>query len=238
MSILSDLGHLFFPPVCPACGGPLGEGARTVCTACRWDAPLTGFWAEADNPVARKFWGHFPIVQASSLLFFSGQGGFRQLIHAFKYCGGWRLAVQMGEWYGALLAGGGLYNDVDVVVPVPLHFTRRVRRGYNQSQYIAEGIAKALKKPLDTHTLRRSKNNRSQARIKGQGPESAGRWTNVQGIFAVRRPEKFEGRHILLVDDVLTTGATLASCAEAILAAAPGARISIATLAVARHDLK
>jgi ComF family protein len=234
MSILSDLSCLFFPPVCPACGGHLGEGTRTICTSCRWDAPLTGYWAQADNPVSQRFWGHFPVQRASSLMFFGGRSGFRELIHSFKYRGGWRLALEMGEWYGSLMAEGGLYDDVEVIVPVPLHFLRRLARGYNQSEYLAEGIARAMKKPVDSRSLRRRVNNPGQARLKSDDG-NAERWRNVAGIFALPRPERLNGRHILLVDDVLTSGATIVSCAEAILAAAPDARISVATLAVTRR---
>ncbi len=235
MSIRSDLDallRLFFPDVCPACSSPKEEGAGVVCTACRWEIPLTGYGTQVDNPVARKFWGHLPVAQAGSFLFFSESGRFRNLIHGFKYRGGWRLALQMGEWYGAAMAAGGLYDDVDVVMAVPLHLRRRLSRGYNQSEYLAEGIARALHKPVDFGTLRRRVNNPSQTHA-----SVTERWENVEGIFSVRHPESLDGKHILLVDDVLTTGATLISCAEAILAVAPDARISIATLAVSKKSL-
>ncbi len=235
MSIRNDLEALrglFFPAVCPACGGPMGQGASVVCTGCRWEIPLTGYCTRVDNPVAEKFWGHLPLVQASSFMFFTEGSDFRRLVHSFKYHGGWRTALQMGRWYGAEMAAAGLYAGVDVVMAVPLHWRRRLKRGYNQSEYLAEGIAAALGKPADLRTLRRRVNNPSQTRT-----DAAGRWENVSGIFAVRHPESLQGRHVLLVDDVLTTGATLISCAETILAAAPGARISIATLAVSKKSL-
>ena len=141
MSILSelwgDLVSLLFPARCAVCGSPLVRGERTVCTLCRATAPLTGYWAEADNPVFRKCWGLVPLHRASGFLFFVHGSGWRQLIHGFKYRGAWRTAREMGEWYGACLAEGGLYDDVDVVVPLPLHPFKRLRRGYNQSEYIA-----------------------------------------------------------------------------------------------------
>lgn len=236
MSILNELRHdiaaLFFPPLCPVCGEPLGRGEYAVCTFCRTTAPLTGFWREADNPVLRKFWGRVPVVRASGFLFYVHGSGWRRAIHAFKYRGAWRLARALGEWYGASLEAGGLHGDVDVVVPLPLHPLKRIRRGYNQAEYIAEGIAAQLGAEIDRRSVRRCRNTASQA-LKARRDRAA----NVENAFAVRRPERLAGKHILLVDDVLTTGSTLASCAEAILRAVPDCRISIAALAVSRHEL-
>ena len=118
MSILSDLWGdlraLFFPLQCPVCGRPLGDGMRTVCTRCRIEAPLTEYWRQFDNPLVRSFWGLLPVMHASALLFFSGGGGWRRLIHDFKYRGNWRLAREMGIWYGAELAECDWYRAVGV----------------------------------------------------------------------------------------------------------------------------
>lgn len=236
MSILnewwSDLAALLFPPICPVCGEPLGRGERTVCTLCRTTAPLTGFWREADNPVSRKFWGRVPLVQASGFLFYVHGSGWRQAIHAFKYRGAWRLARALGRWYGASLAESGLYGDIDAVVPLPLHPLKRIRRGYNQAEYLAEGIAAQLGTTVDRRSVRRCRNTASQT-LKTRR-ERAG---NVENAFAVRHPERLAGKHILLVDDVMTTGSTLASCATAILQTVPDCRISLAALAVSRREL-
>ena len=142
MSILSDLWGdlraLFFPLQCPVCGRPLGDGMRTVCTRCRIEAPLTEYWRQFDNPLVRSFWGLLPVMHASALLFFSGGGGWRRLIHDFKYRGQLAARPRNGIWYGAELAECDWYRAVDVVVPVPLHWRKRLRRGYNQSEYLAE----------------------------------------------------------------------------------------------------
>lgn len=236
MSILSDLlrdvGALLFPPRCPVCGQPLAQGEQTVCTFCRTTAPLTGFWREADNPVARKCWGMLPVEQASGFLYYIHGSGWRELIRGFKYRGAWRSARAMGAWYGRCLKESGLYDGVEVVVPLPLHPIKRCRRGYNQSEYIAEGIASQLGVGVDRHSVRRKRNTESQA-LKSRHERAQ----NVDEAFDVRRPERLEGRHVLLVDDVFTTGSTMLSCAGEMLRAAPGCRISIAVLAVSRREL-
>ena len=134
----------FSPPRCAVCGEPLVRGERCVCTLCRATAPLTGYWREADNPVLRKCWGLVPVERASGFLFFVHGSGWRRLIHSFKYRGAWRTAREMGAWYGRCLRESGLYDGIDVVVPLPLHPFKRCRRGYNQSEYLAEGIAAEL----------------------------------------------------------------------------------------------
>lgn len=159
---VSDLASLVFPDVCPVCGSMMSDGERFVCTACRYRIPLTGFCREADNPMWRKFWGLVPVERAAALYWFIDGSDWRRLIHDFKYGGKWLLAVRIGRWLGAELAAGGLYGDVDVVVPVPLHWRKRISRGYNQSEYIAEGVAHSLGVPCDFRSVRRRVNNPSQ----------------------------------------------------------------------------
>lgn len=236
MSILSslweDLGALLFPPRCPVCGEKLPTGANLVCTRCRLDAPLTHFWQTLDNPLSRSFWGLLPIEEASSFLFFRHGSGWRRLIHDFKYHGSWRLAREMGRWYGSELAAVERHDPFDLVLPIPLHWRKRLLRGYNQSEYLAEGIAEAMGLTVDRHSVIRHRNNPSQARRSREE-----RWENVQGIFRVRHPECLAGKHILLVDDVLTTRATLISCGETILRAVPDCRLSVAVLAATKRHI-
>lgn len=229
--ILNDIRSLLFPAECPVCGGNLCEGEHFICTACRFNAPLTGFCDEAANPMTERLSALLPVVRASAFLYFVNNGEWRRLIHKFKYHGQWRYAREMGVWYGHALKRSGLYDDVDVVVPVPLHLLKRLRRGYNQSEYIAEGIASVLGVKVDRCSVVRRVNNPSQTR-----GDSASRWDNVEGVFAVRRPEALRGRHVLVVDDVFTTGATVVSCGEAILREVGDVRLSVATLAVSRNE--
>lgn len=229
----TEIFRLFFPERCAACGNVLPEGSYLLCPHCRWDMPLTGYCGVHDNPVYRKFGGLLPVAEASSWLFFVSHSHYRDMIHSFKYRGQWGISRKLGSLMGDALHEGGLYDSVDAVVPVPLHSLRRLRRGYNQAEYLAEGIACGLGKPLCTGNVVRSRHNRSQASTRVRDE----RWDNVKNIFSIRHPEALDGRHILLVDDVLTTGATLISCAEAILHSCPSCRISVSTLAVSAHEL-
>lgn len=230
--LLGDLRDLLFPPLCPVCGRPMGDGMEIICNTCRWEMPLTGFISQFDNPMTRRLWGLIPIEHASALFYYIDGSDFRKLIHGFKYGGRWNTARSMGEWMGHEMARSGIYETVDVIIPVPLHLLRRLKRGYNQSEYLAEGIARILERPVDRKAVVRHRYNDSQTR-----QSKHDRWDNVKGIFRVRHPERLAGKHLLLVDDVFTTGATICACAEAILAAAPDCRISVATLAVSKHEI-
>jgi ComF family protein len=200
------------------------------CMMCRTLAPQTGFWRRADNPLAERLRNEFPIVQASAFLWFVAGSPWQRAIHGFKYYNRWRTARDLGAWYGGNLADSGLYGSVDCIVPVPLHTRRLLARGYNQAAYIAEGIASRMGVPVEDRVVRRLRNNPSQTTR-----SSAGRWENVRDLFAVARPGALAGRHVLLVDDVVTTGSTLLSCTEALLRAVPDCRVSIAALAVSRR---
>lgn len=230
MSILSDLASLFFPPRCPVCGAELRDTERTFCTVCRIRVPMTGFCRQAANPLAERLRAEFPVEQASAFLWYVAGSGWQRAVHDLKYRGRWRTARELGLWYGTHLAESGLYGGVECVVPVPLHPRRLIGRGYNQAEYAAEGIAARLEAPLVRSALKRLRDNPSQTTR-----SSAERWENVRDLFAVRRPELLAGRHLLLVDDVVTTGSTLLSCTEAILRVVPSCRISIAALALSER---
>lgn len=232
MNPLKDIFRLFFPEVCAVCGDVLPDGGDFICTSCRWEIPLTGTWNDRQNPVAEKFYGHLPLENACAFFYFVHESDYRGLIHKFKYQGGWRIAEKIGRWFGAELSASPLYGDIDVVVPVPLHIRRRLKRGYNQSEYLARGIGASMGKEIDVSSVRRTSYNESQT-----GRNKSERWDNVRGIFSVRERAPIAGKHVLLVDDVLTTGATIISCGETILKAYPGCRLSVATLAVSRNEI-
>lgn len=237
MSTLSNMIHdllaLLCPAQCVACGALLEGRAEWICTRCRGDIPLTYFHFDPENPMALKIKSLCPsVINATAQYFYINNGRWRKVIHQIKYNKSWYTAYKIGYWYGFDLLESPLYQDIDMIVPVPLHTSRLLKRRYNQSEKIAEGLAKAMKITVNRSTLKRSKNNPSQVtRTKEQ------RWHNVQGIFRVKQGEQFENKHILLVDDVFTTGATLISCIETITAAAPSCRISVATMAVSRYEI-
>ncbi len=225
---LSEIAALLLPRRCPVCHGEMLPEERFVCTSCRFDIPLTGFAANPTNPMIQRFWGIVPVERAAALFWFREGSAWRDAVHRFKYGGRWILARRLGEWLGSELLSGEGYADVELVVPVPLHWRKRLARGYNQSEYIAEGVAATLGSRCDFRALKRTRNNPSQAL-----GHRLDRWENVEGIFAVRDAKRLRGRHILLVDDVFTSGATVTSCAEAIVEACGGdVRISVATVAV------
>jgi ComF family protein len=194
---------------------------------CWLDLPVTNFHLDPDNNVARLFWGRVKIEQATAFFYYRKGSRYQQLIHFIKYRGLKELGYEAGIRLGDLLSTAVRFNSSELIVPVPLHPKREKNRGFNQSEWIARGIAVSFNHPVVSDNLYRQVYNPTQTR-----KDRYGRWQNVEGIFMVRDPGRFEGRHILLVDDVITTGSTLEACASAILKI-PGTSVSIATLAVA-----
>lgn len=231
-SLFTDLLSLFAPRSCAGCGKPVPHGVKFLCPECSWEMPTTGYCSTHDNPVLRKLADLFHFEEAAALFFYSPHSRYSAIIHQMKYHGRWKYSLLLGNMLGNELAAGGLYDTVDMIVPIPLHVRRKLKRGYNQTEYIARGISERLGKRVATECIGRSRHNPSQTKS-----GRAGRWENVENIFEVRRAELLEGKHILLVDDVLTTGATLVSCAETIREAVPSCRISVATLAVSSYEL-
>lgn len=226
--ILLDMLSVFLPRVCICCGEMLAETEVGICTKCRRTAPLTHMWRLSENEMTDKFCGVVPVERASAFMWYIGGSAWRSVIHSLKYRKRWRVAVDMGEWYGHALAEDGLLDDVDMIVPVPLHWRRRVWRGYNQAEYIALGISRVSGVPVEFGAVVRVKDNPSQTR-----QNRYIRWDNVSEIFAVPWAERLRGKRILLVDDVCTTGATISSCALAIVEACDGeVKIDVATLAM------
>lgn len=229
--VLRDIVSLMLPRTCLACGRVLLENESCVCLACRYNMPLTNFAKQGDNPVKRLFENVMPVESAAAMFWFVGGTEWQRIIHSFKYHGRWFFAQKMGEWLGEELLDSGNFEDVELVVPVPLHYRRRLRRGYNQSEQLALGIGRKMEVECSFDAVRRCQYNDSQT-----SKSRSERWENVEHIFEVRKVNKLRGRHILLVDDVLTTGATMASCATAIIRACEGdVRISVASLAVSRR---
>lgn len=226
-SYLNDFSELFFPRLCLVCGNNLLKQERLVCLQCLHHLPRTNFHLEEKNPVAEIFYGRVPIELATAFFYFKKGSNYQKLIHSLKYKGLKEVGTLMGQQLGMDLSQSQQWNSVDIICPVPLHPKKEKKRGYNQSEYIARGIAEKMGKQLSTDNLRRVVYTETQTR-KGRYE----RWENVEGIFELSSPSEWNGKHILLVDDVLTTGSTLEACATAIHSTT-NARVSVATLAFA-----
>lgn len=224
---IDALLNLLFPRSCVVCGGCLVKGEETVCTMCNSRMPRTNYHLQPDNEIEQRFWGKAEIERATSYFFYNKGSDYRHILFKLKYNGYKELGEVMGRYMANELLASDFFKGVDVVIPVPLHSKRKKVRGYNQSEWIALGISHATGIPLDLNTLVRSVSNNTQTR-----KSVFDRWDNVKDVFQVTSPEKIQGKHILLVDDVLTTGATLVSCATKLLESSD-VKISIITLAVA-----
>lgn len=224
---LSSFLSLLFPRCCVVCGRPLAKGEECLCTMCNINLPRTDYHLRKDNPVEKLFWGKIPLERATSFFFYRKGSDFRQILHQLKYGGQKDIGAIMGRYMAAELLASGFFEGVDVILPVPLHKKKQQIRGYNQSEWIARGIAAVTGISIDTESVVRQKNTETQTR-----KSSFERWENVEGIFQLHYAESLAGKHVLIVDDVLTTGATTVECASC-LAEIEGIRISILTLAMA-----
>lgn len=226
MNLVHDFINLLLPNLCSACGNPLLRNENVICLKCGYDLPRTRFDSYSDNPVARLFWGRVLIENANSYFRYQKGSRFQTLIHDLKY----RDRKDIGREFGRLMGiefQGSAFAGADMILPVPLHKRKQLRRGYNQCDPICEGLSKSLGIPFYADLLERSLRSETQT-----SKSRYSRWTNVDGIFCVKYPEKLFGKHVILADDVVTTGSTLEACAAAILCS-DGTRVSIATMAVA-----
>jgi len=216
---------LFFPEVCAGCGCTLVNGEAELCTSCVVTLPRTDFHLIPDNSVARQFWGRVPFVFCGAFLFFSKGTKVQSLLHQFKYNDRPEVGTRLGELYGAELKKVTDLQLPDVVVPVPLHPRKQNKRGYNQSEYFATGLAKALSIPVSCDTLKRGSFTASQTK-----KSRFSRYENMKEVFFIDDERAFANKHVLIVDDIITTGATIEACANAIQQI-PGVSISIAGIA-------
>lgn len=227
LSFFADFFNLFFPNVCEACGDRLLKNENIICIKCLYDFPKTNFHLDKENPITHLFYGRANIENATSLYFFNKGSKFQDLIHKLKYNGKKEIGFELGKQLGAALLKSENYHSIDVIIPVPLHPKKERKRGYNQSYWIALGINEIIKKEIDTKTIIRYKEAESQTK-----KNRFERYQNVSTVFTTKDNTMLIDKHILLVDDVITTGATLEACANLILST-KNAKVSIATLAVA-----
>ncbi|PLX02860.1 MAG: hypothetical protein C0594_11495 [Marinilabiliales bacterium] len=227
--LVGDFFSLIYPKYCSICGNSLYKNEQIVCLKCQLDFPRTRFHDDVENPVFQLFWGRVHLNMATAYCNFNKDGNFRKLIHQLKYKGRKDVGRFLGSLLGNELIKSEFFESVDCIVPVPLHPKREKQRGYNQSEWIAMGLSESMNKKYDAKNLYRSVANDTQTK-KGR----IERWENVEDIFKLRNPELFKDKHLLLVDDVVTTGSTLEACASTLLRA-EGAKVSIACLGVAKQ---
>ncbi len=224
---LHSILNLFYPRVCAACGESLLKDEETVCLKCRFTLPYTGYELHADNPVAQTFYGRVRFHAVTACFFFAKSGKVQRLIHQLKYKGNKEAGVFLGQELGKTIKDAPLFQGIDYLIPIPLHPKREKQRGYNQSLLIAQGINEVTGIPIGDKYLVREVYTSTQTKKSADE-----RFKNVKDIFEARFAEELEGKHVLLIDDVLTTGATLESCAHQ-LENIPGITISAATAACA-----
>jgi ComF family protein len=222
-----DFISLLFPRLCYACGNHLMRNENLICTGCYVSIPRTDYHLREDNPVARLFWGRCLVEKAAAFSYYSRGSRIRNLIHRLKYSGVREIGHELGRIYAASLRSAGFTEGMDLILPVPLHRARQRIRGFNQSEYIARGISETTGIPVNVSALRRIALSTTQT-----NKSRFDRWTNVEGIFRVDDSAALAGKHILLVDDVITTGSTIEACVNELLKV-EGVRVSVVAIGCA-----
>jgi ComF family protein len=225
--IKDSLLHILFPHVCNGCGSDIINEDTMLCMQCISELPETRFHLHAANPVEKIFWGRLPLVDGTAQYYFTKESLMQRLMHQFKYRGNKELGKQLGRLIGNDLRETNRFNLLDALVPLPLFPAKEKSRGYNQATVLCEGIAEILDIEILKDVIIRVQATETQTK-KGRME----RWENIKGKFELVRPEKIRDLHILLVDDVITTGATLEACGQELLKGA-NTRLSIATLCFA-----
>lgn len=225
---ISDFVSLFFPQVCLGCKRALVFQEEYLCTHCYHSLPYTSFHLDKDNQAAKSLWGRIPAETVASYFYFTYGSPIQQILHSIKYRNRPKAAQYFGRLYGTELKGAEAFKDATLIIPVPLHRKRLMQRGYNQSEYFGKGLSESMGIKMRSTVLRRIRHRKSQTT-----KSRYERYENTAGIFKIVRPKDIAGQHVILVDDVLTTGATLEACASALLEV-EGVRVSVITLAFAK----
>ncbi len=225
--LANNVVGLLFPVLCNGCGKHLYEGENEICTKCLFDLPYTDYHLYSANRVAKQLWGRLNCSAAMAMLYFKKGTKVQNLIHSLKYKDQIAVGVTLGNLLGERLKLSDHYSTIDLIIPVPLHPKKERTRGYNQSKFIADGVAEVLKAPVSNLHLLRKLSTSSQTK-----KSRYSRYENMQEVFQISNAEELKNLHILLVDDVITTGATLEACGNTLLTTNL-AKLSIAAVAFA-----
>lgn len=227
---LLDFIRLLFPATCIGCGNLLVGNESQLCSNCIASLPLTNFYEIKDNPMELRFAGRIPFHAASAHLFFQHQSLTRTILHEIKYHNNIPLALAMGRQIGIALSQSHRFDEVTALVPIPLHWIKKWSRGYNQSEILCQGIAETFPRPIITHSLYRQTYTNTQTK-----KNRLDRLKNMENVFALKDAEPLHGQHVLLVDDMTTSGSTLESAATALLQI-PGITLSLVSLGFAPSE--
>lgn len=224
-SYINNFSHLLYPHNCEGCGTDVLNDDSYLCAKCLHDLPVTGFVNTLDNPVEQCFYGRIKVEAAASGFYFSKDGLVQHLITQLKYKNHQEMGIFLGRLIGQQLNATNRFDDVDILVPLPLNDRKEAKRGFNQAARICEGISQTWAKPICTNAVERTIFTQSQT-----NKTRIDRWQNMEGVFTIANTKVIEGKHILLVDDIITTGATLEACGNEILQV-PRTKLSIITVA-------
>lgn len=228
-SLAFDLSRVLFPVCCPVCHKALVEGEELLCIGCHFKIPRTGYHLSNDNPLHYKLINlHAPIEKAASFFFYKNESPYSRLVRDAKYNGHPEINRSLARLYALELRPAGFFDDIDRIMPVPIHWFKHLRRGYNQTDYIARGLSEISGIPV-AHNLRAAKSHSTQTR-----KTATERRKTLRDVFTVDRPDELSGSHILLVDDVITTGSTITTCAATLHQAVQGLRLSVLSLATTK----
>ena len=224
---LNNLLSFFYPRLCIGCGDALQQNEQMLCLKCLTHLPETNYHQEHDNPLRWIFAGRVPVREVAALLFFKKGNIVQNILHHLKYKGTKEVGKLLGNYYGEKLIQEPRFQDIDYIIPIPLHPKKLKKRGYNQSEWIAMGLSQGMQKPYLNDILTRTQFTETQTK-----KSRFNRWENVKEVFAIQNEEQIQGKHLLLCDDVLTTGATMEAAIQEILKV-PDVTVSVVTLAAA-----
>ncbi len=225
--VADDFLSLVFPRICQSCGDLLVQNEKVICLTCLADMPFTDYHLERENNLEKELWGRCYVEKAASMCYYRRGSKIQRLVHRLKYYGIKEIGIYLGEYYGRILNNTGFLDNIDLIIPVPLHPSKLRKRGFNQSLVISSGISEATGIDLAGDILKRSLRSSTQTR-----KSRVERWENVEGIFEIADGSGIKHKHLLLVDDVITTGSTVEACVLA-LTKIEGVRVSVISIATA-----